>query len=232
MVAKYAMVAVVAHVAVGAIAHSAYGQQQVELGSGDVKEGGVPTGRAKPPPLNVDYWQFGIALHMLFVTDPGPVCPVDAATPCILGQGAGIAARAGYRSRGPLYVGGHYSLVKLDTQGLMRMGLLQQIHGEFRYLVNLGQQIEPYLTSGVGGVVFGDEWSVDTWGLAGSAGVGIELQLSRTMVVGMAASYRPILFFAWTDHGGQQRNTGVSHFWGLSFMFEAREALGIHEARR
>lgn len=187
--------------------------------------------RVRPPPLNVDYVQFGVAFHFLFALDPGPVCPTEAEVPCILGSGGGLAARAGYRSRGPWYVGGAYSLAKLDTNGLMRVGVLQQLNGEMRYLLNLGLRTEPYFTSGLGGLVFGNEWGVETWGLTTFVGLGFEVQISRTTVVGMAATYRPMLFFEWTDRAGQDRETGLAHFWGLSVTMEARDALGSHSGR-
>ncbi len=198
---------------------------------GDFNPRREEAGVVRPPPLNVDYLQFGAALHMLFALNPGPVCPSDATVPCILGSGAGLAARAGYRSRGPWYVGGAYSLAKLDTQGLMRVGVLQQLNGEMRYLLNLGQRTEPYVTSGIGGVAFGNEWDAEAWGVTTFGGIGFEVQLSRTTVVGMAATYRPMLFFEWTDRAGQQRDTGVAHFWGLAIALEARDALGSHSAR-
>lgn len=187
--------------------------------------------RVRPPPLNVDYIQFGAALSFLFSIDPGPVCPEDAEVPCTLGSGGGLTARAGYRSRGPWYVGGAYSLAKLDTNGLMRVGTLQQLNGEMRYLFDFGQRTEPYLASGLGGVVFGNEWAAEALGLTTFAGVGFEVQLSRTHVVGMAATYNPILFFEWTDEAGQLRDTGVAHFWALSVTMEARDALGSHSNR-
>jgi len=193
--------------------------------------GAVAGQRVRPPPLNVDYLQYGVALDFLFALKPGPVCPANAEVPCILGSGGGLAARAGYRSRGPWYVGGSYSLAKLDTNGLMRVGILQQLNGEMRYLLNLGQRTEPYATSGFGGMVFGNEWGAEALGLTTFAGLGFEVQLSRTTVVGMAATYRPILFFDWTDRAGQHRDTGLAHFWGLSVTMEAREALGSHGLR-
>lgn len=189
----------------------------------------TPTGsRVRPPPLNVDYFQFGIAFAVVFAADPGPPCPDNAEVPCILGSGGGLTARAGYRSRGPWYVGGSYSFAKLDTNGLMRLGVLQQANGEMRYLIDLGSRTEPYFTSGFGGVVFGNEWDVETGGLTSFLGAGFEVQLSRDTIVGMSAAYRPVLLFGWTDQAGQIRDTGVAHYWGIDVTMEARDALGSH----
>ncbi|PIE06182.1 MAG: hypothetical protein CSA75_00855 [Sorangium cellulosum] len=183
------------------------------------------------PPLNFDYLQFGVALDFLFAVNPGPVCPDDADVPCILGSGAGLAGRAGYRSRGPWYIGGAYSLAKLDTKGLMRVGILQQLRAEVCYLFNLGQRTEPYVAAGIGGLSFGNEWAAEGLGLTTFAGLGFEIQLSRTTVVGLAANYRPMFFFEWTDKAGQVRESGVAHFWGLEVKMEARDALGSHSQR-
>ena len=196
------------------------------------ERGALPPRRVRPPPLNVEYLQFGVAFHFLFALDPGPVCPDESQVPCIIGSGGGLAARAGYRSRGPWYIGGTYSLAKLDTNGLLRVGVLQQVGGEMRYLLNLGVRTEPYVMGGVGALAFGNEWGAETWGLTPFGGLGFEVQLSRTTVVGMAATYRPMLFFEWTDRAGQQRETGLAHFWGLSVIMEARDALGSHGGRR
>ena len=84
------------------------------------------------------------------------------------------------------------------------------------------------LTSGFGGVLFGNEWGVETGGLTSFLGGGFEVQLSRPTVAGMSATYRPVLLFGWTDQAGQLRDTGVAHFWGIDVTIEARDALGSH----
>lgn len=182
----------------------------------------------RPPPINVDFLQFGIAFTGEINLQPGAVCPADAAAPCILGSGAGIAARAGYRSRGPWYVGGAYEFHRLDTAGLMRLGILQHARAEMRYYLNLGLRVEPYFTSGLGAVVFGNEWGVETVGGSTFAGLGFEVQLSRTTVVGAALLYRPVLLAGWTDRADQHRPTGLAHFLGFELVLEDREPLGIH----
>ena len=182
----------------------------------------------RPPPTNVDYLQFGVAFTGEFNLNPGAICPKDAIAPCILGSGGGVAARAGYRSRGPWYVGGAYEFNRIDTSSLMRLGVLQQLRAEMRYYYNLGLRTEPYFTSGLGGVAFGNEWGVEAGGLSTYGGFGFEVQLSRENVVGAALVYRPLLLFGWTDHAEQHRDTGIAHFVGLDIVLEAREPLGSH----
>lgn len=183
---------------------------------------------ARPPPSNFEYVQYGVAFAAEFNVNPGRICPKDATVPCILGSGGGLGARAGYRSRGPWYVGAAYEFNRVDTSGLMRLGVLQQLRVEMRHYLRLTQQWEPYVTSGLGVAGLGNEWGVEAAGLTSFGGFGLEVQLSRTTVVGAAAVYRPVLLFAWTDRAHQHRDTGVAHFIGLELVLEAREALGAH----
>ena len=154
--------------------------------------------------------------------------PPAALVPCVLGSGGGLVARAGYRSRGPWYVGGAYEFDRIDTSSLMRLGILQQLRGEMRYLFDLGLRTEPYFTSGLGVAGFGNEWGLETWGLTTFLGAGFEVQLSRTTVVGIGMAYRPVLLFGWTDKADQVRNTGVAHYLGIELTMEAREQIGSH----
>ncbi len=181
----------------------------------------------RPPPINVDFLQYGVAFAGEFKLSAGAVCPKNATTPCILGSGVGLVARAGYRSSGPWYVGGAYEFVRLDTNSLMRLGVLQQLRGEGRYVVDLGQRTAPYVSAGVGGVVMGNEWGVESGGVSASWGLGFETQITRTTVVGAAFVHRPILFFGWVDGTGQARGTGITHFAGLEVILEAREPLNV-----
>ncbi len=181
-----------------------------------------------PPPINVDYLQYGVSFVADVVLNPGPVCPADAKVPCILGSGGGLTARAGYRSPGPWYVGGAYGFSKLETSGLMRLGVLQHLGGEMRYMVTLGERTEPYFAAGLSALAFGNEWGIETFGLSTHAGLGFEIQLSRTTIVGMSLAYRPTLLFGWTDRASERRPTGVAHFLGLDIVMEAREPLRTH----
>src|SRR4051794_28792156 len=70
-----------------------------------------------PPPLNVPYLQYGVALTGEFVMSPGGICDTPPnVRECILGSGGGVAARVGYRTAGPWYFGPAYELSKQDPQ--------------------------------------------------------------------------------------------------------------------
>ncbi len=181
----------------------------------------------RPPPINVSFLQFGVAFTGTRNLGAGAVCASGAKAPCILGSGGGIIARAGYRSRGPWYVGGAYEFNRIDTRGIMRLGSLQVARAEMRYYFNLGLRTEPYFVSGLGAVAFGDEWKAETFGATTFAGLGLEFELTRTSVIGAAFLYRPLLLARWTDQADQLRETGVAHFLGLEITLEDREPLGF-----
>lgn len=184
----------------------------------------------RPPPSSFDYIQYGVAVTAENVVSAGDVCPAGATTPCILGSGGGLTVRAGYRARGPWYVGGAYEASRHDSSNLLRLAILQQIRAESRYYFDYGTITTPYLGAGVGAVLYGTEWGTDTGGVSAFLGLGAELQLSRATVVGAALGYRPMLFRGWTDSAGQRRadrflGFGLAHSVVLEFVLEVRQPL-------
>jgi hypothetical protein len=79
---------------------------------------------------------------------------------------------------------------------------------------------------------YGNEWSIDTWGPVESLGAGVEYQISRGTVVGLAVGYRMLYFVqSFTDTSGGQRHAGVSQLLGLDLVLEARDSLLTARAR-
>lgn len=181
---------------------------------------------ARPSPLEVDYAQYGAALAGEVPVFPGEVCPPDAVIPCILGPGAGPVLRGGYRPSGPWYIGGAYQFAKLDSNNLYRLGIMQQLRAEMRYFIDVGSRFTPYVTWAAGGVVYGNEFGVETGGAVTFAGAGVELEITRMAVVGLSFNYEPMLLAAFTDTAGQERNTGVAHFLHIELLIELRTELG------
>jgi len=184
----------------------------------------------RPPPNNVEYFQYGVAVAFEKVASGGDVCPRSATTPCILGSGGGLAIRMGYRSRGPWYLGGAYEFTRMDSGNLLRLGVLQQLRGEARYYLDAGNRLTPYGTLGFGGVFYGNEWKVSSGGPMLSAGLGLEFQITQSTVIGLALGYRGLLFHNWTDSTGQVRANeylgfGFAHTIGLEFILELRSPL-------
>ena len=179
---------------------------------------------ALPPPTNIVYLQYGVAFTAEVVTAAGPICD-NVNVPCILGPGGGVAIRAGWRGTGAVYLGGAYELSKQDPQKLLRLAILQQARGEGRYYFVSGRDTEPYLAGGAGVAGYGNEWGVDTWGPAVCVGAGVEAQITRRTVVGLAFNYRFLYFQKFRDTSGADRAAGVAQLFGLDLVLEQRDPI-------
>ena len=189
----------------------------------------------RPPPNNVEYFQYGVGVAVEKLASGGGVCPTDAKTnprntPCILGSGGGLAIRMGYRSRGPWYVGGAYEFTRTDSSNLLRLAILQQLRGEARYYLDAGNRLTPYGALGFGAAVYGNEWNASTIGPTLSAGLGLEFQVTQSTVIGGGLSYRGFLLHRWTDSAGQERANdylgfGLAHTIGFELTLEIRSPL-------
>jgi hypothetical protein len=180
--------------------------------------------RPQPPPLHMSYASYGVAVAADVLAHAGPTCRVDA-DPCILGSGGGLVLRGGYRSPGPWYIGGAYQFTTTDSNNLYRLAVLQQLRAEMRYMLDMGFRTSPYATWGLGAVVYGNEWGVETGGGTVFAGIGAEIQLSRLALFGVSANYQPVLFAGWTDTANFERPTGVAHFVHIELHVEIRNEL-------
>ncbi len=189
---------------------------------GSPRRSGVDLQTAPPPPTHVVYVQYGVALAAEVVTAAGPICS-NVGLPCILGPGGGLAARVGLRGAGPLYLGGAYELSKQDSNKLYRLAILQQGRAEARYYFVSGRMTDPYVTLGLGVAAYGNEWGVDTWGPTLAAGFGLETQMTRRTVVGVALAYRLVYFQTFRDTTGAPREAGITQLFGLEFTLEQRE---------
>jgi hypothetical protein len=179
---------------------------------------------APPPPTNVVFLQYGVALTAEVVTAAGPICD-NVGLPCILGPGGGVAVRVGWRGAGPFYFGGAYELSKQDPNKLLRLAILQQARAEGRYYFVSGRLTEPYLAGGLGVAGYGNEWGVDTWGPGGFGGFGIETQVTRRTVIGVALAYRALYFQDFVDTTGAARSAGLSQLFGVDLVLEQRDPI-------
>jgi len=187
----------------------------------------------RPPPLHAAFAQYGVAINALVNAAPGAICGTSVRppagsgdAPCILGSGGGLVIRAGYRSPGPWYIGGAYAFAKLDSSNLFRLGIFQQLWAEMRYLPDTGYRASPYLTWGLGGVAYGNEWGMETGGAMIFGGGGLEFEVSRLAVVGLGVVYKPTLIVGWKDTAGIARPTGLAHFFGIELRLEVRTEVG------
>jgi hypothetical protein len=193
---------------------------------------GPARAESKPsvPPINEHYVQYGVGFAAETVVSAGGVCPTDASAPCILGSGAGLALRIGYRTRGAWYIGGSYEFSRQDPSNLIRLAILQQLRADARYYFERAARLAPYAAGSFGGALYGNEWRADTGGLTAFVGAGIEFQVSRTTLVGAALGYRPLVLREWVDSAQQLRANdlfgfGVAHLVALELIFEVRDPL-------
>jgi hypothetical protein len=190
--------------------------------------------RVRPPPLHAEYAQYGVGFAATVNVASGATCGADvkppngstAKPPCILGSGGGLAIRGGYRSPGPWYIGGAYEFTKMDSSNLYRLGIFQQLRAEMRYLPDLGYRTAPYVSFGIGGVAYGNEWGVETGGFMVFGGGGVEFEVSRVAVLGLSAVWRPTMIVGWRDTAGIDRPTGLAQFFGIELVLEVRTELG------
>jgi hypothetical protein len=176
------------------------------------------------------YFQYGVGLAAEMVADPGALCPPSAQAPCILGSGAGLGIRLGYRNRGRWYYGGAYEFSRQDSSNLLRLPILQQLRAETRYYLDRGDRLTPYAAFGVGGVVYGNEWGVEAGGFSAFLGAGVEFEVRRTTLIGAALGYRPLFFRHWTDSAHERRANGalgfgLAHMVVLEVLLELRDPL-------
>lgn len=179
----------------------------------------------RPSPLEVDYAQYGVGIAADLVLEPGAICPSAVVVPCIVGSGGGPVLRGGYRPSGPFYVGGAYQFSKLDSSNLYRLGILQELRAEMRYFLDTRARVAPFVTWGLGGVVYGNEFGAETGGVSAFFGGGFEFEVSRAAVVGANIVYRPVLLAGYTDAAGLERSTGIVQFLHLEFLLELRTEL-------
>lgn len=183
-----------------------------------------------PGATSLHFFQYGVGLTAESLADAGGVCPSRAIAPCILGPGLGIAIRGGYRSHGPLYVGGAYEATRHDSSNLLRLAILQQLRGEARYLFDQGTRLSPYGMGGLGLSAFGNEWGISSLGPSIHLGAGVEYQASAAAVLGFAVTWRALSFSRWTDGAGQERANGLlgmalSQWVSLEVTLEIRNPL-------
>src|SRR5262245_7751763 len=177
-----------------------------------------------------DYLQYGLALAVEAVASPGGVCPPDTENPCILGSGAGIGVRAGYRAQAPFYLGGAYEFSRHDSSNLLRLAILQQFRGEGRYYFDQGTRTTAFVTAAAGFLLYGNEWSASTAGPLAALGAGVELELSPSTSLGCIVTYRLLMPRKWVDGTGVERadqflGFGFAHVVGFEITLEVQDPI-------
>jgi hypothetical protein len=222
--------------ALGAVAMALLVLQAQRARADDAAPPAQEAGVVRPPPPEHSYMQYGVALTVEGVLSAGPACTTSsgtsaavaaalAAAGCILGSGAGIAIRVGWRPTEATYFGGAYEFSKQDPNNLYRLGILQQARFEARHYFETGWRTRPFAVLGAGLAAYGEEWSVDTWGFAGALGGGIEFEVSGATTLGLGLVYRPVYLRSWVDSSTIPHPSGVAHLLGLEIALEATDRI-------
>jgi hypothetical protein len=170
--------------------------------------------------LETGYAQYGAALSGEFLASPGAICPAGVAFPCVIGSGGGLVVRAGYRFHAPFYLGAAYESSKQDAHKSIYLAILQQLRVEARYFVPVPGGYRPFVTGGAGVVGYGSQWALDTVGSMAFLGFGLEVEFSRSTLMSIMLSYRPMLLANWRDSATFEHPTGVISLIGLEIGFE------------
>ena len=181
------------------------------------------------------FLQYGVSFVGENLALAGDICPPSAiGTPCILGSGFGATIRAGYRSRGPWYIGGAYEFSHHDSSNLLRLAILQQLRVEGRYYFAQGTRFTPYGSGGLGAFIYGNEWGAKSGGPLASLGLGVEYQADESVLFGFGLSWRTLAFRKWKDTDSQgvefwradrYLGFGLGHLIALELTLEVRDPL-------
>ena len=208
------------------------GQRNGRAGQTDAAAAAESSVQVAPPKSTRAYIEYGVALAAEGVASAGSLCPHVSliaslggqSNNCILGSGAGVAVRAGWRSSDVMYLGAAYETSKQDPNQLYRLGILQQLRIEWRRYFPIGRESVPFLLIGAGVHGYGNEWNIDTWGPDGTLGVGLEVELGGP-VLDLSLAYRAMAFRGWVDSSELPHNASVAHFLGFEVSLEAKDAL-------
>ena len=190
----------------------------------ETDDSSLPAQATIPPPAGNPFIQYGVAFTTEIVASAGAMCPANSTVPCALGSGGDIVfPRIGWRSSGAWYLGGAYELSKQDGNTLYQLAILQQLRGEARYYFLNGHVLAPYLGGSAGIAGYGNEWAINTFGPDGGITLGLEAQVSRGTVVGLALNYRVIYFRSFVDSADDTRAASVAQLFGLDIQLEVRD---------
>ena len=160
-----------------------------------------------PPPQALRYLQYGVAFTVE-VAGPGDFCSDPY---CVLGSGGGIAGHLGWRSAGQWYFGLALEVSKQDPTKLLQLAFLKQVRVEARRYLDMTKDTQPFIALGAGIAGYGDEWDISAYGPTAFVGMGIETQVSSTVVVSATLGYRPMFLTQLSPWSSQLRAGARAH---------------------
>lgn len=153
-----------------------------------------------------------------------PICPGDSA--CVLGVGGFFGASLLWRWPRGFVLGFGYDLTLLDGNGVYETTTVQYLHVDLRYRLLRDQAFHPFIAVDVGPMILGDAFGDNAFGVALSAHVGTEIEISSGLAFTTSLGVR-----AFTTQSFTSFNDGVarSSSFGVNMLIFARVGILLVE---
>jgi hypothetical protein len=159
----------------------------------------LPPPRSEMPPLVVGIIEGG-AQAGAYVR---PMCPEGEA--CLLRKGGGVGLRLEWRFPSMISTGLGLDYSFIDGEGLYEVGTLATLRYTLRVHFLPLARVHPLIDVGIGGAIFGDFFSVDTFGGVADLRGGAEVEISDSMAVDFALGVRLLGLAAYTTEADDVR---------------------------
>lgn len=120
----------------------------------------------------------GVSSRVIVPMSDNALCPAESE--CVLGQGFSVGLSLERRWPSGPSIGFRYDAWFMDSSTVYELGVLQALQAFGRFAFTGDDAMRPYIFGGLGGIAFGDSFSVATVGLIGEIGLGAELELGPT----------------------------------------------------
>lgn len=145
-----------------------------------------------------------------------PLCP--SGSQCVLNTGGGLGARMEWRFPKYVSTGLGAELLLIDGAALYEIGTMQTLRYTLRILGLRKCRIHPLLDFAAGVALFGDSFTVDTYGGFTDLRGGIEVELSPPLAVDFSFGARTMMFARYrTALDGIERASSHAPIIALSF---------------
>lgn len=179
----------------------------------------VPLGM-HPPDREPPY--FGYFAHLDFAAPVATrgLCPGSQA--CVMSGGAGLEVGVERRFPADVVLSAAYGLTLHDAGGVFEVSVLQWLGGRLTRTFLGDRRVHPYVTGGLGLVMFGDGLSVATVGGGLDLEVGVEVELDAAVRLRLSTPWRLFTLAPFTT-----RNDGVERATGFDVTVVSAFRVGV-----
>lgn len=169
-----------------------------------------------PPPPNERPTVRAAEVYVGFVVPYSNRSMCPSGSECVMGSGGQLGFSYEWRRRHGLALGIGYDLSILGGGTLWSAGTMQNVSFSGRYLFLPTRAIHPFIGFGVGGLLFGNLFSVSTAGGSADARFGVELEVTDSLAVTLAVNTRAIVTapFTTSTDGVQRARHGEPNVLG------------------